>query len=485
MPKDKLETGDPAAVPLWCFGAVLAWAPLPFASNAAWSSNLLVALIALVGAIWAIYAIARPQVIRIPFARFTLIGFVALVLAIWFVVQNGGWTPTSWHHPLWASAASTLETQAAGAMGLDPAAAYETLGRIAAYGLTFFLAAQMGRRTETAVRLAYILAVIAVVYAIYGLAMQLGGIEMVAWAEKRFYQDSLTSTFINRNSYGTFAGLGVLVLCGLLVRAMRRTATDSLSGGGLSQMLDSLKFREFFLIGGFVVVVAALILTNSRGATLSTLFALIVFVVLVASNQRSWRIGTMVAAAIIVVGGWMVFSVSSAGLLTRLLDFEQDLIGRREVAEIAIRAIGERPMIGFGLGSFEGVFHLYRDSALDPRIPAFDKAHNTYLEWALEAGIPATILMVVTVAVLALACTRGALTRRRNTIYPAVAAAATTLVAIHALVDFSLQIPAVTVFYAAILGLGYAQSRSSQDEPSRPAKEPAQGLDAWRSAAEM
>ena len=41
-------------------------------------------------------------------------------------------------------------------------------------------------------------------------------------------------------------------------------------------MLDRLTFREFFLIFGFVLVLAALILTNSRGATLSTLFALIV-----------------------------------------------------------------------------------------------------------------------------------------------------------------------------------------------------------------
>lgn len=448
----------------------------------------MVVLVAGCATIWALFALARLEIIRVPMPRFRLLGLVALVLVAWFVVQNASWTPSGWHNEMWQSAASTLDAEIAGSIGLDPARAYETLARILAYGLTFFLAVQFSRRTETALKLAYALAAIAVVYALYGVIVQLGNLQMVAWETKRFYQDSVTSTFINRNSYGTFAGLGVLVICGLLVRAMRRTAAERVTGGGLSEMLDRLSFREFFLIGGFALVAAAMILTNSRGATLSTLFALLMFIALTASNQRSWRVGGVVAAAIIVIGGWLVFSVSSAGLMTRLLDFEQDLIGRREVAEISIRAIAERPWMGYGLGAFEGVFHMFRDAGLDPGIPSFDKAHNTYLEWALEAGLPATILMVLTIGALAVACARGAIKRRRNSVYPAIAAAATALVAIHALVDFSLQIPAVTVFYAAILGLGYAQSWSTQvdeDQSSGQHRQPAEGLDAWRSAAEM
>jgi len=488
MKKDKIETRDPAAVPFWCFAAVVAWAPLPFASNTGWASNLLVCLVALAAAVWALAAIRNLDLIRVPLRRFRLLGLVALALVVWVVVQNASWTPTTWHHPMWPSAADTLGVPIAGAMGLDPAAAYETLARVGAYGLSFFLAVQLCRRTETAVKFAYVLAGIAVAYAAYGLVVQLGDFQMVAWEEKRHYQDSVTSTFINRNSYGTFAGLGLLVICGLLVRAMRRIASEGVSGGGLSEMLDRLTFREFFLIGGFALVLAALILTNSRGATLSTLFALIVFVVLTASNQRSFKLGTVIAGTIIVVGSWLVFSVSSAGLMSRLLDFEQDAIGRREVAEIALRAIADRPFTGFGLGSFEGVFHLFRDSALEAEIPSFDKAHNTYLEWALEAGVPAAVMMVATIAVFAIACVRGSIVRRRNSSYPAIAAAATTLVAIHALVDFSLQIPAVTVYFAAVLGLGYAQSWSTMADEERAAaskRQQAQGLDAWRSAARM
>jgi hypothetical protein len=59
---------------------------------------------------------------------------------------------------------------------------------------------------------------------------------------------------------------------------------------------------------------------------------------------------------------------------------------------------------------------------------------------------------------LALVCLRGVWVRRRNWIYPAIGVAATVLVGAHALVDFSLQIPAVAYTYALIMGVAVAQS---------------------------
>ena len=46
--------------------------------------------------------------------------------------------------------------------------------------------------------------------------------------------------------------------------------------------------------------------------------------------------------------------------------------------------------------------------------------------------------------------------------YPALGLAVTALAAIHAWFDFSLQMPAVAVTYAAILGVACAQSYSSR-----------------------
>jgi len=58
-------------------------------------------------------------------------------------------------------------------------------------------------------------------------------------------------------------------------------------------------------------------------------------------------------------------------------------------------------------------------------------------------------------------CMRGVWVRRRHWIYPALGVAATALVGIHALVDFSLQIPAVAYLYALMMGGAVAQSKSN------------------------
>ena len=54
--------------------------------------------------------------------------------------------------------------------------------------------------------------------------------------------------------------------------------------------------------------------------------------------------------------------------------------------------------------------------------------------------------------------------RRKGRVYPAVAVAASVCVGLHALADFSLQVPAVAVSYAVLLGIGAAQSwRTNMD----------------------
>jgi hypothetical protein len=63
---------------------------------------------------------------------------------------------------------------------------------------------------------------------------------------------------------------------------------------------------------------------------------------------------------------------------------------------------------------------------------------------------------------LVLKCIRGTARRTQNSTVPAVATAVACLVGVHALVDFSLQIQAVTLTFAAVLGAGVAQSESSR-----------------------
>jgi O-antigen ligase len=131
--------------------------------------------------------------------------------------------------------------------------------------------------------------------------------------------------------------------------------------------------------------------------------------------------------------------------------------------------IADRPGTGHGYGTYEQTFRLYQDRSAG--LFLVDKAHNTYLEHAAELGVPATVLLYLGPLILFLFCLRGVFMRRRGKIFPLLAVSATVLVAVHALVDFSLQIPAIAVTYAAILGMGVAQSI-----PSVKAHEPGTSL---------
>ena len=79
-----------------------------------------------------------------------------------------------------------------------------------------------------------------------------------------------------------------------------------------------------------------------------------------------------------------------------------------------------------------------------------------------ELGVPAALALFASIGGLALMCLRGWRRRHRDWVYPALGVAASVLVGIHALFDFSLQIPAVAILYACIMGIGCAQSRSSR-----------------------
>ena len=148
--------------------------------------------------------------------------------------------------------------------------------------------------------------------------------------------------------------------------------------------------------------------------------------------------------------------------------------GRTDVYSILVEAIGDAPLLGTGYGTFPDVFPLYRDASVENTM-RWQKAHNTYLENALELGLPAATALCLAIAACARTCWLGLRRRHRNRVYPMVGLAATATVAAHATVDFSLQIPAIGISYAFLLGIACAQSFSSRTgtkSPEAPSNSP-------------
>ena len=82
---------------------------------------------------------------------------------------------------------------------------------------------------------------------------------------------------------------------------------------------------------------------------------------------------------------------------------------------------------------------------------------------AVISSPPAALCLFAALLGLGLTCLRGLARRQRDWAFPATGVAVTVLVAVHATVDFGLQMPATAVLYALVMGVAVAQSHSSVD----------------------
>ena len=438
--------------------AALVLAPLPFASNRPWSWSVLSFVAGVLLVLWAVAALRDRAVVAVALRR--VWPFVLCFAAIvgWIVVQAGAWTPAQWHHPAWAAASAALGEPLDGAISVDPEMTSVALMRLLAYAGVFWLALQLGRDEKRARTLLWTLACAGFAYAVYGLVIAFAGYNTILWYERWAYADSLTSTFVNRNSFATYAGLTLVVVLGLLFDEIRRGAGSNLmSRPGIRWLLEHLPGRLGLLLLMATTLGSALLLTGSRGGMASFMVGLAVLSLGFAAFPGNRPLIGYVIVAIVAVFVAGILALSGDVVLARFDRAVEDAVGRTGVYGVVLDAVVADPWVGTGYGTFEVAFQSVRDASISTPF-VYDKAHNSYLEFAFEAGVPAFAVMMGLLGGLAALCAHGIWKHREGRLYPCIGLAAAALVAAHALVDFGIQMPAVAVTFAALLGVASAQS---------------------------
>jgi len=440
---------------------LVALAPLPLGSVYPLASAVLALAVGVLLVLHAAALARRRSVFTQTLGPLSPIIFPFLLVLAWAGLQATPWTPASWHHPLWREAGAALREPLAGAVSVDPGETAFVLLRLLCYGGIFWLALQLGRRPERAAMALIGLSVAGIAYAAYGLVDKFSGANMVLWYVKTAYRDTVTGPFVNRNSFATYAGLGLLCLSGLIVKLSEETASPRASGRFRAvQFIEALGGGRVLLVAGWAVLLTALLLTDSRGGVVSGLVGLAAFLAAIWTRPKPGRAGARLAAAAIVLGGLGLVAWSGEQVELRLADTTPQSEQRAIVYELALKGIDRSPGFGTGLGTFAEAFRFDRDD----RIHGYwDKAHDTYIEDALELGIPATFILLTGLAAMLLRCAKGVRDRRRDSVYSCVGVGATILVAVHSLVDFSLAIPAIAATYALIMGVAVAQSWRTEE----------------------
>ena len=137
--------------------------------------------------------------------------------------------------------------------------------------------------------------------------------------------------------------------------------------------------------------------------------------------------------------------------------------GRWPIVDATVQAIGQFFPLGSGAGSFEAVMRRFHP----PELPGviINYAHNDYLEWLLEAGLGAALLIA---AGLAFYLRQWGRVWRRGEWTPfrfaqVGAGIALLLMMLHTLVDFNLRIPANALFTAFLAAVFF--HRAAEEEP--------------------
>jgi O-antigen ligase len=438
---------------LWrVFLALLVLVPLPFGSFRPWSWSIAGLALAVLLLAWCATVAAGRIAL---FWRHSLWPPALLLTGVvgWILVQALWSAPAGIAHPLWEMAGSTLGVALPGRISGSPEDGFVGLTRLLGGAGCFWLALQYANDRDRAWELVTWLAWGGAAYALYGLVNFLAGNQWLLIYPRWTYFDDVTGTFVNRNTYATYAGIGVLALTVLLVRTFRQRWRVGDAGlSWLGRRVEALGGKAAVLLGLSLVTAMALLQSHSRMGLLASVAGLGVLLLLfrIRGILKGW-------IAPVVVAGAAVFLVvaSGSGTLDRIAGGSAS--DRPALIETTQQAIQSAPLVGSGYGAFANVFQMYRDLTLPSRAE-YVMAHSSYLELAFGLGLPAAAALLLAAAWLAITCLIGVFRRSRDEELPALAFAAIVLVGVHSLLDFSMQIPGVGYSLLALLGMGVAQA---------------------------
>lgn len=450
-----------------CFFALvagLAVTPLWFGSNrqGAWCVNAIFFSLVLLGYEGSLLFRHRLHPVAIHRIGFVLAVFtlVCIWISVQFAVQV---LPTHLTHPLWGAAATELSLPVPATISLNVDQSFWALLRLLTVGSVFWLSLQLCRNRARARLLIGSIAISGGVYAIYGIVQLFVFPQTMLWFKKLFFDGSLTSTFVNRNSYATYAGIGLVASLACAYNGINRAAAQNAQSRRrqLAGIVAELAGQSGLWLAVSLMISIALILTGSRGGIGATMFGLFTILLFFAIRGRRNALATgiliMLSLAIIGIG-----LVNFGEFYTDRL-WQQGLESKERFAayKITMLTIMDLPAAGFGYGTFNVVFPMYRDSSVGI-VGYWDRAHNTYLEMLQGLGIPFTLLFLSGTGVLFWRCLYAASVRARSITAPVTALAASIIVSLHSFVDFSMQIQSIALTWVAILGAGVSQSWSSK-----------------------
>lgn len=407
---------------------IIVWAPVPLGSNRAWAWSLLQLLI---GSAFLLHLANcwRHDVPLLAAKRFYLWLSPLVLLIGWLTAQYLG-------------------------LGLSSADPYQT--KVMLLKTVFFLLwcclllnyIQNHNRLRL---LAIVIVATGALQAFYGVVIQLAGFEVSPFtgiAEGNRARGS----FVYQNHFANFLALSLAVAIGVLLsqlsskrhhRNFRQLARDTLS---------TLLSAKMMLRLAMILMVTGLVMSRSRMGNAAFFTALIgVAIVALWFYKRPPALLKPLVISILLLD--MALIGSMFGIEKLQERYEQTSFAseaRDEVVQDSLPLLSQYQWTGSGGGTFYTVFPAVQPQAYSG---FYDHAHNDYLQFAIELGIPLTALLMLWMLAFAVAAFQ-VMRQHDNKLERGLAFAclmALLHMALHCTVDFNLQAPANALLLLTIL----------------------------------
>lgn len=440
--------------------ALIALAPLPFGSTNLRVIAVWVLLLAVITGLASLRPI-RPRDVLF------LWGFAA-VAAGWAFVVGEQMSKTSLFadqliDPIWSQTATIIGQDLRGAVSLTRHQPYFSAGSQIACMLAMVCGFLVGRDRSAAHLLLNTFATSGLTYAIYGILAFVFWPDYLLWQPKFGYRNSLLVTFTNPNVAAVYLGACAIAWLLILAKTLRfASATDDRRWRDFADALFVHPSRRTVTcFAASFVVVSAMFMTGSRAGSILSLLAISGSAATLYRRELGFR-GLLLTFPLYAIGTiFIVLQIFGSRVNQRFDSAGLFDSGRWNVYLSTIKIIEQHPWLGTGLGTFRWAFPRYRSDDISIA-GIWVQAHSTTLEIASEMGILFTLMLVAGWVTVFVVLSRGMLVRKQDDILPLAAFWIGLLAVIHSQIDFSMQVPGLSIVVCTLIGLGLAQSASSR-----------------------
>jgi O-antigen ligase len=331
-----------------------------------------------------------------------------------------------------------------------------------AYAVFCFLVVQTLRRTSQVKILAWVLSGYGFTVALFALMQGIASNDKLYWLRSLPSGGWIYGPYVNHNHY---AGLMEMLTPILLVISVADNVRDS---------------RRALAALVAAVMASTIFLSGSRGGMAAFCIQMALLAGFLVTRRKNWK-AALTLVAFLVVALALLAWIGGGELLERLASIHSgtrtELSGgtRLTIDRDAIKMFEQKPVLGWGLGTFPEVYPQFSTLATNLQL---GMAHNDYLQLLVETGA----LGFATMLWFLLTLFRSAFKKLKH--FPADTNAAVTLAAVlgvigilvHSFVDFNLQIPANAALFYVLCTVGAMEPRFGRHHHRRRASSSRAGV---------